>query len=638
MGRLVVIAAALGILAFAPAANAQISLTSLGTPYTQDFDTLAPLGSSNVLPAGWALYESGSGANDSYTADTGTTATGDTYSYGGASTERALGMIADSNVQPMVGAHFRNDTGNPIAGAVISYVVEQWRRGADPAASDRIDFQYSTDATSLNTGTWTDFDALDAPMVVFTGSAGPRDGNNGSPHPRLEARVPLTVPAGQEFWIRFRDFDRTGPDDGLAIDDFKLTPTGSRPVSRIGVAYTENFDTLGQSAGDTSSLTPLGWTFEEFGSHADTHYFTLNGNTLVDDTYSVGALGSSDRAFGMLRGSTSASTIAGAFRNATGSTISSITVAFAAEQWNAAGYGDEDHLLFAFSTNATSPSSGTWTDYPPLDVDTIQAPNGAQHPVTYDGNDPNNRALIAGSIPVSVPPDGVLWLRWTDDAAPHNNLLAIDDFSLSVVAPDADGDTVADGGDNCPTVANADQANADGAPDGGDACDSDDDNDGVPDSEDPFPLDPSLPGTPVAASDAGNPTPNLVATVADAKPTIKGPKRGTAKVDRKRAFFVPGVLVGCGVGASNCSVTGSATGVLARASKVRAVSLAKRTFTVKPNSSSRVKLTLSKKAYKALKRAKKLNTTVKIVARRGTGTVAKTVKLKLVPQLSRKPR
>lgn len=46
---------------------------------------------------------------------------------------------------------------------------------------------------------------------------------------------------------------------------------------------------------------------------------------------------------------------------------------------------------------------------------------------------------------------------------------------------DTDADGVTDAADNCPGVPNADQANSDGASDGGDACDSDDDNDGIPD-------------------------------------------------------------------------------------------------------------------------------------------------------------
>jgi len=56
--------------------------------------------------------------------------------------------------------------------------------------------------------------------------------------------------------------------------------------------------------------------------------------------------------------------------------------------------------------------------------------------------------------------------------------------------PDADGDSIADFGDNCPASANADQLDTDG--DGlGDACDPDDDNDGVADEVDGCPLNPN---------------------------------------------------------------------------------------------------------------------------------------------------
>jgi hypothetical protein len=59
---------------------------------------------------------------------------------------------------------------------------------------------------------------------------------------------------------------------------------------------------------------------------------------------------------------------------------------------------------------------------------------------------------------------------------------------LTVNTLDTDSDGLLDGEDNCPDLANVDQVDTDA--DGlGDTCDPDDDNDGVPDEQDIFPLD-----------------------------------------------------------------------------------------------------------------------------------------------------
>jgi len=69
--------------------------------------------------------------------------------------------------------------------------------------------------------------------------------------------------------------------------------------------------------------------------------------------------------------------------------------------------------------------------------------------------------------------------------------------------PDGDNDGVGDARDNCPAVANPDQADADGDGDG-DACDSDDDNDNVTDANDLCPGTPA--GTVVNVSGCPVPT------------------------------------------------------------------------------------------------------------------------------------
>src|SRR5258707_143729 len=99
-----------------PQAIAQscVSLTNL-TPYTQNFDTLASSGTSSTVPAGWAFAETGTNANTTYTAGTGSSNIGDTYSFGAAAgTERALGNLQSGSLVPTIGACFTNNTGGSI--------------------------------------------------------------------------------------------------------------------------------------------------------------------------------------------------------------------------------------------------------------------------------------------------------------------------------------------------------------------------------------------------------------------------------------------------------------------------------------------------------------------------------------------
>ncbi|MFM7310452.1 MAG: hypothetical protein ACKOZY_07570, partial [Flavobacteriales bacterium] len=136
-------------------------LASLDVQTCQNFNTLPTTGTSSTLPVGWYFNETGSNANTTYTAGTGSASLGDTYGLGATgSTDRALGGLLSSSLVPTWGAKIQNTTGNAISIITISYTGETWRVGATNR-SDRIDFQYSTNATSLTTGTWVDVNALD---------------------------------------------------------------------------------------------------------------------------------------------------------------------------------------------------------------------------------------------------------------------------------------------------------------------------------------------------------------------------------------------------------------------------------------------------------------------------------------------
>ncbi len=211
-----------------------VSLTALGTAYTQDFNTLANTGTSNVLPTGWDLAEAGTSANANgqYAAGTGSGNGGDTYSFGAAgTTDRAFGTLLSGTLTPTIGASFTNNSGSTITSLAISYTGEMWRLGQNTAgrAADRLDFQYSTNATSLTTGTWVDVNALDFASPVVTGTVGALTGNTSPNRTAISFSVSgLSIPNNSSFWIRWADADLApGADDGLAVDDFSLTPNGA---------------------------------------------------------------------------------------------------------------------------------------------------------------------------------------------------------------------------------------------------------------------------------------------------------------------------------------------------------------------------------------------------------------------------
>jgi predicted extracellular nuclease len=210
------------------------SIAAVDTPYVQNFDTLASSDAANsrsaTTPATWTFAEAGSAADLKYRPSNGSTntgTTGDTYSYGpSGSSDRAFGTLLSGSLTPTIGGQYSNDTGETITTLSIVYTGEQWRLGATGRA-DRLDFEYSTDATNLTTGTWTAVNQLDlnSPFVsANAGDVGARDGNSAPNRATIAYTITgLSIPNGATFWFRFLDFNAAGAEDGLAIDNFSVT-------------------------------------------------------------------------------------------------------------------------------------------------------------------------------------------------------------------------------------------------------------------------------------------------------------------------------------------------------------------------------------------------------------------------------
>ncbi len=230
------------LLALASTAYAQVNLTTINSPYHQNFDSLLSSGTTNdvaTLPHGWTFVETGTNANTTYAASTGSANAGNTYSFG-LTAERSLGGLQSGTLVPIIGASFINQTGSTITSIEFTYRGEHWRVGTT-SRIDRIDFQYSLTATTLNNGTWNDVDALDFESQNTTAAVGALNGNDTLNNEVLHTTISgLNLEPGAVFFIRWTDFNASGADDGLSIDDFELTPIGLDPLHRRSVLFLQH--------------------------------------------------------------------------------------------------------------------------------------------------------------------------------------------------------------------------------------------------------------------------------------------------------------------------------------------------------------------------------------------------------------
>jgi DNA/RNA endonuclease YhcR with UshA esterase domain len=211
-------------------AHAQaVVFTKLNTAYKQNFDSLANSGKASTMPYGWYFYETDVNANTIYSADSGSSTTGDTYSYGhSGSTERALGTLASSKLKSYIGMQFKNSTGATVTSITVSFTVEMWRLGATGRGADSMYATMSTSAGSLSASSgWTSIPSLTFISPVVGGTVGLTDGNSSTYQTKVNVTLTgLSIPDGQTAWLRWYDPNVASNDDGLAIDDFSLTLKG----------------------------------------------------------------------------------------------------------------------------------------------------------------------------------------------------------------------------------------------------------------------------------------------------------------------------------------------------------------------------------------------------------------------------
>jgi hypothetical protein len=234
MKRLAVIGAA----AAALSSSAQVVLTGPST-YYQDFNSLASFGTGNPwtnnLPT--ALMPGWYSNMTTYDADDGTLAASGQYSYGNNnSTERALGSVALPGALIVYGMRLNNGSTTTFGSLNVDYTGEQWRSGS--VLTDVLQFEYSTNATSLFSGTWTAAPALDFNSPNNSG-AGAINGNLAANQSMQSSTITgLNWTVGTDMWVRWKHVGNASR-HGMAIDDVHVkagvVPEPSTMVA-IGVA------------------------------------------------------------------------------------------------------------------------------------------------------------------------------------------------------------------------------------------------------------------------------------------------------------------------------------------------------------------------------------------------------------------
>ena len=236
---------------------AQASLTAIGTPYTQNFNTLPNTtdGSTmstwtqNVTLPGWYIDEgfggtcSGTACDDLPTIEASYTTMnngGNAYVYASGA-DRSIGSrAAGSTGTVYFGVRFVNNTGTTISSLYVDYYGEQWTIAENGSNINTFTLEHQTGATvtSLTGGTWT-ASGLNFTQVYGSGQSSSLggtvcggsssqclalDGNLAANRTHIQGCISVNIPPGQEIMLRWSDVNDGANDHHLQIDDVTVYP------------------------------------------------------------------------------------------------------------------------------------------------------------------------------------------------------------------------------------------------------------------------------------------------------------------------------------------------------------------------------------------------------------------------------
>jgi Secretion system C-terminal sorting domain len=207
---------------------------------------------------------------------------------------------------------------------------------------------------------------------------------------------------------------------------------GQAPITALNVDYAEDFDGMG-ATGTTLSSNWASLRLAGTGTLGAVLTPLVSDGTLNSGAvYNVGTTGATDRAIGVLSSGSTVPAFGISFINNTGNQITEFNLSAVVEQWRAGDNVINETMTFAYSVDATSLNTGTWTIVNSLVANEILT--GSIIAAATDGNLPANKSNISSTVNISTTPwsnGGIFWIRWADvNAAGADSLLAIDDFTF----------------------------------------------------------------------------------------------------------------------------------------------------------------------------------------------------------------
>lgn len=240
--------------------HAQISITSLNTTYSQNFDGMGTFDLTltdditGSLPGFHGLREFGNTNPNFVLADSGLETSGGFRNYGPPlQLDRALGMLPDPTTGFIrFGVRFVNNSGRPVNTIQVTYTGEQWRNGGN-LTPQTLTFSYRKDANvnDLSTGTYTVVPALSFTSPAFGPGSTDLDGNAVSNKTFRSAILAVNVLPGEEIMLRWESLEAPGEDHGLAVDDLFVTPRGGGVTAAGATISGRVMDAFGRGVGRT---------------------------------------------------------------------------------------------------------------------------------------------------------------------------------------------------------------------------------------------------------------------------------------------------------------------------------------------------------------------------------------------------